>query len=836
MDKYTGKRLDGRYEIQELIGVGGMAMVYKAHDTIDDTTVAIKILKDEFSNNSEFIRRFKNESKAIAVLSHPNIVKVNDVSFGDKIQYIVMEYIDGITLKEYIEHQHVIPWKEAVHFTVQILQAMQHAHEKGIVHRDMKPQNIMLLQDGTIKVTDFGIAHFSDNVTRTMTDKAIGSVHYIAPEQARGDDNIDGKADIYSVGVMLYEMLTGKLPFEADSAVSVAIMQMQNDPEPLRKINDNIPEGIEEITLKAMRKDPGQRYASAKEMLEAIEIFRHNPSIKFRYSYFVDETPTRYVDSINKVSSVSPEPAYDDDYDSYDDELTGSVSKTVVKWVTAVMVVLVVAAIGIMVYMLVSNNMKANETKDVDVPQFVGQMYDKIQADKSYKFKYEISAEYQADKPMNIVLSQDPEAGSKQVKENATIKLVINSESTTMQIPKVKNYTEQEAIKKLGDRYFNCYVARVNSSEVSKGYVIDCSPQEGMEQEIGTTVTLIVSDGPSVEKVEVPSVQGMTYDKAKSELETRGFTTQRADVASKLQPGTVVGTDPLAGNSISKGSLITIQVSDGSKALKSVKYNIGSDFPKDEYADITVTVYVDGRPLDGNGRPKSGSPVNGFNSYELELKPSDINTTTSTVTVMIDGKRYAEYKFNFKTGGVDRTYLNDGYEIKEREPEQSDSSGTLDDAREEAVSQINAYFDPSNYTTTDGIEIQRIISEYTKRINSAEDTDEIDSLVQEAKSEIDKFTPLEGPSEPSESSEPSEPVDELSETKQSAYAEIESYADNFYYTDSDYAQALSIVQNYHSKIEGATTVREVLQYIQQAKDEINAVPKLDPTSNDSTST
>ena len=181
MDKYTGKRLDGRYEIQELIGVGGMAMVYKAYDTVDDTTVAIKILKDEFLGNSEFIRRFKNESKAIAVLSHPNIVKVNDVSFGDKIQYIVMEYIDGITLKEYIGHQHNIPWKEAVHFTVQILQALQHAHEKGIVHRDMKPQNIMLLQDGSIKVTDFGIARFSDNETRTMTDKAIGSVHYIAP-------------------------------------------------------------------------------------------------------------------------------------------------------------------------------------------------------------------------------------------------------------------------------------------------------------------------------------------------------------------------------------------------------------------------------------------------------------------------------------------------------------------------------------------------------------------------------------------------------------------------------------------------------------------------------
>ena len=812
MDKYTGKRLDSRYEIQELIGVGGMAMVYKAYDTVDDTTVAIKILKDEFSNNSEFIRRFKNESKAIAVLSHPNIVKVNDVSFGDKIQYIVMEYIDGITLKEYIEHQHVIPWKEAVHFTVQILQAMQHAHEKGIVHRDMKPQNIMLLQDGTIKVTDFGIAHFSDNETRTMTDKAIGSVHYIAPEQARGD-NIDGKADIYSVGVMLYEMLTGKLPFEADSAVSVAIMQMQNDPEPLRKINENIPEGIEEITLKAMRKDPGQRYASAKEMLEAIEIFRHNPSIKFRYSYFVDETPTKYVDSINNVSSASPEPAYDDDYDGYDEELAGSASKTAIKWITAIVSVLVVAAIGIIIYMLVSNSMKANEAKDVDVPQFVGLMYDEIQADKKYKFKYEITAEYQADKPMNMVLSQDPEAGSKQVKENATIKLVINSESTTMQIPKVKNYTEQEAIKKLEDRYFNYYVARVNSADVAKGYVIDCSPQEGMELEIGTTVTLIVSDGPAVEKVELPSVYGLNYEEAKAELEKKGFTTQKASVASELEEGMVVGTDPLAGNKLSKGSLITIQVSDGSRTLRKIRYNISNDLPKDEYADVPVTVNVDGRRLE----EKTGSPANGF-TFEIELNPDDTNNKEKTVTVMVDGVRYAEYIFDFSTGNVNRTYINTGYKIKEEAPESSEPD-TLESDKEEAVNRLNNYVDINDYDTESADEIQRIIDEYTGRINDAGSSDEVAELLAEAQAEIDSF-------EPGVSSEPSTGDDELTQTRENAYAEIDSYARSYYYTESDWTTVDGIIADYNSKIETAETIEEIYEYIQQAKNEIDAVPKL----------
>ena len=294
MDKYLGKRLDGRYEIHELIGVGGMANVYRCTDTVDDREVAVKILKDEYLNNEEFIRRFKNESKAIAMLSHPNIVKVYDVSFGDMIQYIVMEYIDGITLKEYIDQQGIIEWKDVIHLTTQILKALQHAHECGIVHRDIKPQNIMLLQDGTIKVTDFGIARFSDKSTRTMTEQAIGSVHYIAPEQARGNAT-DGKTDIYSVGVMLYEMLTGKLPFDGDSAVTIALMQLQSTPKRPREINPGIPIGLEQITMKAMEKLPSNRYTSAAEMLSDIERFRLNPSIVFDYGNksFVDDQRCR---------------------------------------------------------------------------------------------------------------------------------------------------------------------------------------------------------------------------------------------------------------------------------------------------------------------------------------------------------------------------------------------------------------------------------------------------------------------------------------------------------------------------------------------------------------
>lgn len=280
MDKYIGKILADRYEILELIGIGGMAYVYKARDKAEDRIVAVKILKDEFLANEEFIRRFRNESRAIALLSHPNIVKIYDVLFGEFVQMIVMEYIDGITLKEYIEHQKVIRWKEAVHFTVQILRALQHAHDKGIVHRDIKPQNIMLLQDGTIKVMDFGIARFARTEPQTMTDKAIGSVHYISPEQARGE-RIDEKTDIYSVGVMLFEMLTGQLPFQGESPVSVALKQIQDVPKKPRDINPKIPEGLEYITLRAMQKDPANRYQSAAEMLRDLDTFKRNPEIKF---------------------------------------------------------------------------------------------------------------------------------------------------------------------------------------------------------------------------------------------------------------------------------------------------------------------------------------------------------------------------------------------------------------------------------------------------------------------------------------------------------------------------------------------------------------------------
>ena len=480
MDKYVGKRLDGRYEIHELIGAGGMALVYKAYDTIEDRTVAIKILKDEFLDNDDFIRRFKNESKAIAVLSHPNIVKVYDVSFGDRIQYIVMEYIDGITLKEYISNQEELSWKEALHFTIQILKALQHAHEKGIVHRDIKPQNIMLLQDGTIKVTDFGIARFSKNETRTMTDKAIGSVHYIAPEQARGDLT-DEKADIYSVGVMLYEMITGVLPFEADSAVSVAIMQMQAKPKSPREIKPNIPIGLEEITLKAMQKEKYNRFQSAQEMLNDISEFVLDPDIRFNYKYeHKDEDQLNN----NKQRRVVHEDYGDNFNDTNRQEEAKKKTRTLmIIGGIAAAVVLIGLIFGIMAF-----TRSCSSSKDVEVPNFVGMNISDVKNNKDYKCKFNEASAYDPNQEEGIILDQNPKNSSKKVKEDATITLKVNTSGALVSVPNLKGLKEDAAKAKLQENSLEYEILSVEDDQTAKGIVKSTDPQAGSQVTVKTVI------------------------------------------------------------------------------------------------------------------------------------------------------------------------------------------------------------------------------------------------------------------------------------------------------------------------------------------------------------
>ncbi len=407
MDNYIGKKLEGRYELLELIGFGGMAIVFKARDILENKNVAIKILKDEYLSNEDFKRRFRNESKAIAVLSHPSIVKIFDVNFSDNIQYIVMEYIDGITLKEYIEQQGTVKWKEAVHFTVQILRALQHAHDNGIVHRDVKPQNVMLLEDGTIKVMDFGIARFARENGKTMSDKAIGSVHYISPEQAKGE-NTDEKTDIYACGVIMYEMLTGKVPFDGDSAVSIAIKQMQIDAQRPRSINPDIPVGLEEIILRAMQKDPQLRYQTASEMLRDIDEFKHNPSVVFEYKYFNKDGTTKY---FNKLDSKSPNAVEVPQKKSY--------TMNILAGVTLACVLVAIVAL----YLFFKN--VYNTPKDVIVPELVGKTHEQAVKDapdlKITIVEEELSSEYEK----GIIIKQNVLKGTK-VKIKSEIKVVVS--------------------------------------------------------------------------------------------------------------------------------------------------------------------------------------------------------------------------------------------------------------------------------------------------------------------------------------------------------------------------------------------------------------------------
>lgn len=656
MDKYIGKRLDGRYEIHELIGVGGMANVYRCTDTIDDREVAIKILKDEYLNNEEFIRRFKNESKAIAMLSHPNIVKVYDVSFGDMIQYIVMEYIDGITLKEYIDRQGIIEWKDALHLATQILKALQHAHECGIVHRDIKPQNIMLLQDGTIKVTDFGIARFSDKATRTMTEQAIGSVHYIAPEQARGDVT-DGKTDIYSVGVMLYEMLTGKLPFDGDSAVTVALMQLQSTPKRPREVNPGIPIGLEQITMKAMQKQPSARYTSAAEMLSDIERFRLNPSIVFDYGKsFVDNQPTKFVNSLkdtkNDRTRVIQKPVFDERPRREESEDDDYIKEHKPSYYAIKGILIAAVAVCVIFFALaVFRGCNSAQAKDVDVPNYVGKTLVEAKEDNPNNFRFEIKSKYDESKEMGAILAQEPAGGSMKVKSGSTITLTVNGTDTEVSVPFVTNFSEKEALQSLKDKNFMAEVVYVENTKTPKGYTIDTFPKAGVKATIGSTVYIYVANGAKPEQVQLPTVTGLTLSEAKSELEELGLTVEtQYDDESKEAKDTVLGMSPLQYGKVDKGTVVTLSVSSGKGDKNTVSIYV--DLPTNTDSSVEMTVIVDG-VVDPQ---YSKTLVPKYNkTCTLEITGSG----TSTVVIQLDGQAYREYSIDFSTSSVTTTATHD---------------------------------------------------------------------------------------------------------------------------------------------------------------------------------
>ena len=607
MQNYVGKRLDGRYEIREIIGVGGMAVVYKAYDNIDDRIVAVKILKEEFLANEEFRRRFKNESKAIAVLSHMNIVKVYDVSYGDRLQYIVMEYVEGITLKEYIQQQGFVNHREAVFFVMQVLRALQHAHDKGIVHRDIKPQNILLLENGVIKVTDFGIARFFASETRTMTDSAIGSVHYISPEQARGDITND-KADIYSVGVMLYEMLTGRVPFESDNTVSVAIMQLQKDPVMPRMINPQIPIGIEQIVIRAMQKNPNDRYQSAAEMLLDLEEFRRNPSIKFDYSYSNNDQ-TKYIPNVTN-SVTAYEVDNNDDEDDYDEPVEKNKTIPILIGV----IIALVLGLGVMAFGIFGLGWFSGKEK---VPAFIGLEYSEDFKSKYSQFTFKITEKTDLSSKPNTIISQTPAAGEKIDPEKQVIEIVIAVGKDFVTIPsdlEGKDYvTVKNALAALDlqtvDREVE-YTKDYEEQGIEAGTVIDITPAPGNKVYAGSTVTIryLSYNSNNVEIVPVPDVTGLPKNDASRVLEASGFVVKiEYDYSDTVKSDYVIKSSVIKYTKIPKGSEIVITISMGEKNEQSTEMsvilpNLG------EFG--TITVSLDSETIESKDHYLDGSSFN----------------------------------------------------------------------------------------------------------------------------------------------------------------------------------------------------------------------------------
>ena len=654
MDNYVGKRLDGRYEVQEIIGVGGMSVVYKAYDNVDDRIVAVKILKDEFSKNEEFKRRFKNESKAIALLSHPNIVKVYDVNFGERLQYIVMEYIDGITLKEYINKQGAITWNDALFFMTQILRAVQHAHDKGIVHRDIKPQNIILLSNGDIKVTDFGIARFSRSETRTLTEQAIGSVHYIAPEQAKGEPT-DEKADIYSLGVVLYEMLSGTVPFEADSAVSVALMQVQADAKRLTDINADIPIGLEQICIHAMQKNPAERYQTASEMLIDIEEIIKNPNTTFNYVSKFDSNPTRIVR--NDVRNNAYIPKYDYHQDE-DDEIEDPNRKK--KIITAVVIGIIVLATAIvLLVMAFTNNMNATTHK---LENFVGLSYDELISRNIYD--YEFTAEYTqtADVQPGVVMAQEPAEGTK-VQSGSKVVLTVSASADDISVPNIYSYNESQAKQALENAKITNYkFLSVSSENVEEGKIVYTDPKAGTIISSEDEVTVYISTGPSttvLKELKMPDVFGLSQSGARAFLEKYGFKnvsfiTQDSEIAKD----TVISQSPAAGETIAENDSIKLVISSGTTTTtttKQVKVSVAIRLPKciDEngnYKKDTLRVSLDGKTysnqvvtLDGSNKLISVNG-DGENSQTISVSLKSTGAKDSKTT---SGKKDQNFSIDF---------------------------------------------------------------------------------------------------------------------------------------------------------------------------------------------
>ena len=638
MENILGTKLADRYLIEELVGVGGMCNVYRAFDAEALQTVAVKMLRDEYAADEEYLRRFRNESRAINALSHPNIVKIYDVVLDAPNPYLVMEYVSGITLKEYIDRKKPLPGRTAANIAGLVLTALQCAHENGIVHRDVKPQNIMVTEKGEVKVMDFGIARFAMSQSHTIDGNAIGSVHYISPEQALGGA-VDQRTDIYSVGVILFEMLCGRLPFDGESPVSVALQQVEQNPKALRSLNPSVPVGLEQITLHAMAKNPDDRYADCGEMIADLRRWLADPKTTFpAYTATPVKKAAEFVRNKvpKKTGADAPKPA--GGRKKLKDRLTTPLSR-----LFAVTCGVVVASV-LFVFVMFQIYQPFQKVEDITLPNLVGVDYSAATAGNAYpdiRIKLE-SEDFNTEYEAGQIYRQSPSAG-KSVKKGSTVQVWVSAGGQMIPIP---TFTNQEAtavyakLVSLGLKYSTTEIA---SDTIAEGSVVRTSPEAGQSAPAGSTVVVYVSTGSNKERVQVPEVLGYPEEVAVQTLKDAQFEVAVTYQVSDYQyDGLVMNQSPASPSMVPIGSKVTIVV--------------GTVEESAAVGEATVTLQT--IPPDLPGTVTVTAVLNGTTVYSDTIEPQNTRlisiplqgTGTCMVDVLIDGMVYKSASVDFDAG------------------------------------------------------------------------------------------------------------------------------------------------------------------------------------------
>ena len=643
-----GKILGNRYEIIQKIGNGGMAIVYKARDLTLNRYVAVKVLRDEFTTDEEFIKRFETEAQSAARLIHPNIVSIYDVGVDNNLTYyIVMELIQGKTLKEIIiQEQGPLPWKWSINVSIQIASALEMAHKNNIIHRDIKPHNIIITEDGVAKVTDFGIAKAVSNSTITAFGTTIGSVHYFSPEHARGGYT-DAKSDIYSLGVVMYEMVTGRVPFDADTPVSIALKHMQEEPVEPKEINPNIPDAVNKIILKALQKEPALRYQTATEMLQDLRMALKDPSGDFVDQKGIDPTSATRKMNLDEYENVSNRKSSNKDTGKKEGKFKRFIKNHKKLSIFIGLILLFLIAFGGTLGILNLTN-----PAEVQLPNLVGMSREEAQADaEEAKLKFEVSSEeYNTEVPEGFVISQDPKyIENYNVKEGSTITVVVSKGTEKTTVPNVEGKEEDEAIKLIEDAKLKAEVIEETSQTVKEGYVISQETDPDTEVSAGDTVKIHVSTGTGIKQVTVQSVVGQTEANARAALEGQGLkVTVTYEEDTSRDNGVVLKQSINSGTTTNEGTAITITVNRITET-KDVKLTINVK---------AITGYQETQTNTTNATNTTQTNANVVN-IEIKVDGNSVyrdsnvskNTPNKTATIQVKGTQKIEVIITDTNGG-----------------------------------------------------------------------------------------------------------------------------------------------------------------------------------------